>query len=147
MNPNCCKDIDDGRFTVKVHSNAGYRVRGGFPAARHTVLSLVNDTGVVRDILIYQGGYVRIRGKYWLDRNLAAGGKLAQVAIRWGWKWIPRLIRVRIFSLAVLLIDGRRTLRLSRQWYDGTAESPARINELDLRRRGGGYHRVSKWRH
>jgi GTP cyclohydrolase II len=74
----------DGRFTVKVHSNAGYRVRGGFPAARHTVLSLVNDTGVVRDILIYQGGYVRIRGKYWLDRNLAAGGKLAQVAIPLG---------------------------------------------------------------
>ena len=56
-----------------------------FRAARHTC-ALVGErnTGVVRDILIYQGGYVRIRGKYWLDRKLAAGGKLAQVAIPLG---------------------------------------------------------------
>ena len=45
----------DGRFTVKVHSNAGYRVRGGFPAARHTVLSLVNDPYLSRWLRTYPG--------------------------------------------------------------------------------------------
>ena len=73
-----------GRFTVHVRSNAGNRVKNGFPAARHTILSLVNDTGIVKDILIYQGGYVRICGQYWLDRNLTADGGLAPVAIPLG---------------------------------------------------------------
>ena len=73
-----------GRFTVRVRSNAGKRVKNGFPAARHTILSLINDTGIVKDILVYQGGYVRIRGQYWLDRNLADDGKPAPVAIPLG---------------------------------------------------------------
>ena len=122
----------DGRFTVKVHSNAGYRVRGGFPAARHTVLSLVNDTGVVRDILIYQGGYVRIRGKYWLDRNLAAGGKLAQVAIPLGLEVDTTLNQGTYFQFGCPTDRWEENFTPCRgSWYDGTAESPARINELD----------------
>lgn len=121
-----------GRFTVHVHSNAGNRVRGGFPAARHTVLSLVNDTGIVRDILIYQGGYVRIRGKYWLDRNLAADGKLAKVAIPLGLEEGTTLNHGGYFQF------GCHTDRWAEDyvphkssWYEGTAENPARLAELD----------------
>lgn len=121
-----------GRFTVHVHSNARNRVRSGFPAARHTVLSLVNDTGLVKDILIYQGGYVRIRGKYWLDRNLAADGKLAQVAIPLGLEEGTTLNHGGYFQF------GCRTDRWTgdyiphkRNWYEGTAENPARLAELD----------------
>lgn len=121
-----------GRFTVHVRSNAANRVRCGFPAARHTVLSLVNDTGIVKDILIYQGGYVRIRGKYWLDRNLAADGKPAQVAIPLGLEEDTTLNHGSYFQF------GSRTdrwvsdfLPCKGNWYEGTAENPARLAKLD----------------
>lgn len=121
-----------GRFTVRVHPNDGNKVKQGFPAARHTVLSLVNDTGVVRDILIYQGGYVRIRGQYWLDRNLAADGKLAQVAIPLGLEEGSTLNHGCYFQF------GSHTGEWSDDfvpckgdWYDGAAENPARSDALD----------------
>lgn len=121
-----------GRFTVHVHSNAGNRVRNGFPAARHTILSLVNDTGIVKDILIYQGGYVRIRGQHWLDRNLAADGKLAQVAIPLGLEEGSRLNHGDYFQF------GSPTGAWSAEyapckgnWYEGKAENPARLEALD----------------
>lgn len=59
----------DGHFNVTVHPNSSTKVKG-FSAARHAIISIVTETGLVKDILIYQGGYVVIKGKYWLDRNL-----------------------------------------------------------------------------
>lgn len=121
-----------GRFTVHVHSNAGNRVRGGFPAARHTVLSLVNDTGIVKDVLIYQGGYVRIHGKCWLDRNLASDGKPAQVAIPLGLEEGSTLNHGSYFqfgSPADRWVSD--FLPCKGSWYEGTAENPARLAELD----------------
>lgn len=92
----------------------------------------MNDTGVVRDILIYQGGYVRIRGKYWLDRNLAAGGKLAQVAIPLGLEVDTTLNQGTYFQFGCPTDRWEENFTPCRgSWYDGTAESPARINELD----------------
>lgn len=122
-----------GRFTVHVHSNAGNRVKSGFPAARHTVLSLVNDTGIVKDILIYQGGYVRIRGQYWLDRNLAGGnGKLAQVAIPLGLEVGSRLNHGAYFQFGCKDSEWSETfVPYKGNWYDGTAENPARLDTLD----------------
>lgn len=121
-----------GHFTVRVHSNAGNRVKQGFPAARHTVLTLVNDTGVVKDILIYQGGYVRIRGQYWLDRNLASGGKLAQTAIPLG------LEKGNTFNHGCYFQFGSRSSEWSGtfasckgNWYKGKAENPSRMDSLD----------------
>ena len=121
-----------GRFTVHVHSNAGNRVKNGFPAARHTVLSLVNDTGIVKDILIYQGGYVRIRGQYWLDRNLAADGKPAQVAIPLGLEEGSRLNHGGYFQFGCK--DGgwsETFVPCKGNWYEGTAENPARLDRID----------------
>ena len=121
-----------GRFTVHVHSNAGNWVKNGFPAARHTVLSLVNDTGIVKDILIYQGGYVRIRGQYWLDRNLAADGKPAQVAIPLGLKEGSRLNHGGYFQFGCK--DGgwsETFVPCKGDWYEGTAENPARLDKID----------------
>ena len=122
-----------GRFTVHVHSNAGNRVKSGFPAARHAVLSLVNDTGIVKDILIYQGGYVRIRGQYWLDRNLAGGnGKLAQVAIPLGLEVGSRLNHGAYFQFGCKDSEWSETfVPYKGNWYDGTAENPARLDTLD----------------
>ena len=130
--PELLPGLYGGRFTVHVHSNAGNRVKNGFPAARHTVLSLVNDTGIVKDILIYQGGYVRIRGQYWLDRNLAADGKLAQVAIPLGLEEGTRLNHGGYFQFGCR--EGgwsEAFVPCKGGWYEGTAENPSRIDALD----------------
>lgn len=121
-----------GRFTVRVHSNAGNKVKNGFPAARHTVLSLVNDTGIVKDILIYQGGYVRIRGYYWLDRNLAAVGKLAQVAIPLGLEDGSTLNHGGYFQFGCKEHEWSETfIPCKKDWYEGKAENPFRLDALD----------------
>lgn len=121
-----------GRFTVRVHPNDGNKVKQGFPAARHTVLSLVNDTGVVRDILIYQGGYVRIRGQYWLDRNLAADGKLTQVAIPLGLEEGSTLNHGCYFQFGSHIGEWSDDfVPCKGNWYDGAAENPTRIDALD----------------
>lgn len=130
--PELLQGMYGGRFTVLVSSNADNNVKNGFPAARHTILSLVNDTGIVKDILIYQGGYVRIRGKYWLDRNLAAGGGLTRVAIPLGLEEVGRLNHGGYFQF------GRKTGEWSailtpcdEDWYAGKRESPVACPEKD----------------
>lgn len=121
-----------GRFTVQVDSNAGYRVRGGFPAARHTVLSLVNDTGIVRDILIYQGGYVRIHGKCWLDRNLAGYGKPAQVAIPLGLEKGSTLNHGTYFQFGSQTDEWKSTYKPYKDnWYADKAENPTALPQTD----------------
>lgn len=121
-----------GRFTVQVDSNAGYHVRGGFPAARHTVLSLVNDTGIVRDILIYQGGYVRIHGKYWLDRNLAGYGKPAQVAIPLGLEKGSTLNHGTYFQFGSPTDEWKSTCKPCKDnWYADKAENPTALPQID----------------
>lgn len=121
-----------GRFTVRVRSNAGNRIKNGFPAARYTVLSLVNDTGIVKDILIYQGGYVRIRGQYWLDRNLADDGKLAPVAIPLGLEEGSKTNHGSYFQFGCKTGGWTETYICCKEgWYKGTAENPARIPETD----------------
>lgn len=121
-----------GYFTVKVYSNAGNKVKQGFPAARHTVLSLINDTGIVRDILIYQGGYVRIRGQYWLDRNLAANGKPAQVAIPLGLEEGSTLNHGRYFQFGSKTDQWAEAfVSCKGDWYKGKAENPSRLEAID----------------
>ncbi|WP_230324358.1 hypothetical protein [Bacteroides nordii] len=121
-----------GRFTVHVRSNAGNRVKNGFPAARHTILSLVNDTGIVKDILIYQGGYVRICGQYWLDRNLTADGGLAPVAIPLGLEEGSKTNHGSYFQFGSKTGGWSETYACCKEnWYEGTAENPARIPEAD----------------
>ncbi len=121
-----------GRFTVQVDSNAGYRVRGGFPAARHTILSLVNDTGIVRDILIYQGGYVRIHGKCWLDRNLAGYGKPAQVAIPLGLEKGSTLNHGTYFQFGSQTDEWKSTYKPYKDnWYADKAENPTTLPQTD----------------
>ena len=130
--PELLPGLYDGRFTVRVQSNGGNKVKNGFPAARHTVLSLVNDTGIVKDILIYQGGYVRIRGQYWLDRNLAAGGKLAQVAIPLGLEEGSTLNYGSYFQFGCRENKWSETFNCCKgNWYEGTAENPSRMDRLD----------------
>ncbi|WP_039968476.1 hypothetical protein [Bacteroides fluxus] len=122
----------DGRFVVRVHSNEGNAVRGGLPAARSTVLSLINDTGVVKDILVYQGGYVRIRGKYWLDRNLLSEGKLAQVAVPVGLEEGCTLNHGGYFQFGSRseLWTGNFT-PCKGSWHAGKPETPLRASSLD----------------
>ena len=130
--PELLPGLYGGRFTVHVHPNAGNRVRNGFPAARHTVLSLVNDTGLVKDIIIYQGGYVRIRGQCWLDRNLAADGKLAQVAIPLGLEPGNRLNHGGYFQFGNKRQGWSATfVPCKGSWYEGNAENPCRLDALD----------------
>ena len=130
--PELLQGLYGGRFTVHVRSNAANRIKNGFPAARHTVLSLVNDTGMVKDILIYQGGYVRIRGQYWLDRNLAADGKLAQVAIPLGLEEGSRLNHGGYFQFGCKDGGWSETFAPCKgNWYEGTAENPARLDRID----------------
>lgn len=121
-----------GKFTVRVRSNAGNRVKNGIPAARHTVLSLVNDTGIVKDILIYQGGYVRIRGQYWLDRNLDANGQPAPVAIPLGLEEGSKLNHGGYFQFGSK--DNRwleTFVPCKGDWYEGTIENPSRLDAID----------------
>lgn len=121
-----------GRFIVKVHSNEGNRERGGFPAARYTVLSLINDTGIVKDILIYQGGYVRISGKYWLDRNLSSEGKLAQVAVPVGFDENCTLNHGSYFQFGSRSeVWNENYTPCKGSWYRGTPETPSRSVQSD----------------
>ena len=130
--PEMLPGIYGGRFPVRVHPNAGNRVKGGFPAARHTVLSLVNDTGIVKDILVYQGGYVRIRGQYWLDRNLADGGKPAQVAIPLGLEEGSTLNHGGYFQFGSPTAKWSDSFAFgSGDWYRGKAENPSRLDAMD----------------
>lgn len=130
--PELLPGLYGGRFTVHVRSNTGNRVKNGFPAARHTVLSLVNDTGIVKDILIYQGGYVRIRGQYWLDRNLASDGKPAQVAIPLGLEEGSKLNHGGYFQFGCKGSEWSETfVPCKGSWYEGTAENPSRLDALD----------------
>lgn len=120
-------DLYSAIFTVTLSPN-GDRPRGGLPAARHAVLSLVTDTGIVEDILVYQGGYVRIKGLCWMDRNLAANGQPAPVAIPLGLDEGSTLNHGGYFQF------GRRDSEWSEafvpcngNWYEGKAENPSRM--------------------
>lgn len=122
-----------GIFTVRVDSNARHQVRNGFPAARQTTLSLINDTGIVRDIFIYQGGYVRIRGILWLDRNLSSGGTLPPIAIPLG---IAEEERQRtwgsFFQFGKCTDEWQETPALSiENWNSGTEETPGKRFGID----------------
>lgn len=120
-------DLYSAIFTVTLSPN-GDHPRGGLPAARHAVLSLVTDTGIVEDILVYQGGYVRIKGLCWMDRNLAANGQPAPVAIPLGLDEGSTLNHGGYFQF------GRHDSEWSEafvpcngNWYEGKAENPSRL--------------------
>ena len=74
----------NGRFEVIVQPNDERTRVNGFCAARHTTLQLVTELGQVHDIQVYQGGYVTIRGRRWLDRNLLGDGRLTDNAVPCG---------------------------------------------------------------
>lgn len=130
--PELLQGLYGGRFTILVSSNASNKVKNGFPAARHTILSLVNDTGIVKDLLIYQGGYVRIRGKYWLDRNLSADGGLAQVAIPLGLEVGSTLNHGGYFQFGRKIGEWSEVFSpCGEDWYAGKRESPVARTEND----------------
>lgn len=130
--PELMQGLYGGRFTISVSPNAGSSIKNGFPAARHTVLSLVNDTGIVKDILIYQGGYVCIRGKYWLDRNLASNGEPVQVAIPLGLEEGSRLNHGAYFQFGRKSSDWQGNFTpYNGNWYNGTQERPVCRPEHD----------------
>lgn len=122
-----------GIFTIQVSSNARYRVQNGFPAARHTTLSLINETGIVRDIFIYQGGYVRIRGILWLDRNLSFAGTLPAIAIPLGLaEEEKRRTWGSYFQFGKHTDEWQGTSILSTEnWNSGTEETPGKCPDID----------------
>lgn len=123
----------DGLFTIGVDSNADNEVRGGIPAARHTVLSLINETGIVKDILIYQGGYVRIRGIAWLDRNLSGIGRLPQTAIPLGLTQEEQRRTWGSYYQFGKCSDQWCDAPISspENWHDGTQETPVKCIDTD----------------
>ena len=70
---------NDGSFSVKVSKRPTSQKVDHFLPAREAHISLKgyvegsDEAMAVRDIIIYQGGYVKIGDNYWLDRNLKAG--------------------------------------------------------------------------
>ena len=129
-----------GLFAVEVASNAENDVRGGVPAARHTMLSLINDTGVVKDIFIYQGGYVRIRGIAWLDRNLGATttalpgvASLPEIAIPLGLSEEDKhRTWGRYYQFGKPISEWKEGMNNSTQsWHSGTEETPGKRTEID----------------
>lgn len=131
-----------GLFAVEVASNAENDVQGGFPAARHTMLSLINDTGVVKDIFIYQGGYVRIRGIAWLDRNLgnttATAATLPEIAVPLGLSE-EEMHRTRggYYQFGKLTSEWKEGVNSSMQnWHSGTEETPGKRTDIDPSPRG-----------
>ena len=131
-----------GIFTVVVESNAGNDVRGGFPAARHTTLSLINDTGIVKDIFIYQGGYVSIRGVLWMDRNLsgscAGAGSLCEMAVPLGLsEEDKRRTWGGYYQFGKLTGEWKdETINSTRHWNSGTEETPGKNVDIDPSPRG-----------
>lgn len=69
----------DGSFSVKVSKRPTSQKVDHFLPAREAHISLKgyvkgsDEAMAVRDIIIYQGGYVKIGDNYWLDRNLKCG--------------------------------------------------------------------------
>lgn len=128
-----------GLFAVEVASNADNDVHGGFPAARHTMLSLINDTGVVKDIFIYQGGYVRIRGILWLDRNLGSAGSdtatatLPDIAVPLGLcEEDQRRTWGAYYQFGKATSEWKETMITSPQsWHSGTEETPGKRTDID----------------
>lgn len=129
--PSGFSDLYSATFTVIVEANAE-NMRNGFPAARSTILSLITDTGIVKDILIYQGGYVRIKGLYWLDRNLSAGGNLAPVAIPLGLKGDSRQTWGAFFQFGRNTSDWSYNYETDKEsWHEGTEETPVKCVDMD----------------
>ena len=73
----------DGSFSVKVSKRPTSQKVDHFLPAREAHISLKgyvkgsDEAMAVRDIIIYQGGYVKIGENYWLDRNLKSGRNYA----------------------------------------------------------------------
>ena len=69
----------DGSFSVKVSKRPTSQMVDHFLPAREAHISLKgyversDEAMAVRDLTVYQGGYVKIGDNYWLDRNLKAG--------------------------------------------------------------------------
>lgn len=123
-------DLYSAVFMVKVDANTD-NIKNGIPAARSTVLSLITDTGIVRDILVYQGGYVRIKGICWLDRNLAAPGLLTQVAIPTGLGEGNRLTWGSYFRFGSPTDAWSSDPVTESSWLLGTEETPVRCGSSD----------------
>lgn len=115
-----------GTFTVTVELNED-SMKNGCPAARSTTLSLVTDTGMVRDILVYQGGYVRIKGQCWLDRNIARNGVLTEVAVPIGLDHDSHRTWGAFFQFGAAEPLWKDCLVMKpAHWHLGTEETPLR---------------------
>lgn len=124
-------DLYSAVFMARVDANTD-DIKNGIPAARSTVISLVTDTGIVRDILVYQGGYVRIKGVCWLDRNVAAPGQLTTVAIPTGLGDGNRSIWGAYFRFGAHTDNWTDDpISGSASWHLGTEETPVRCDTSD----------------
>lgn len=64
----------NGSFTVTLKpNNQGYPIGGLYPA-RQSVVRIISERAS-KDILVYQGGYVRIGNTIWMDRNLMSSAR------------------------------------------------------------------------
>lgn len=129
--PENYSDLYSSTFTVMVEANTEW-VRNGFPAARSTILSLITDTGIVKDILVYQGGYVKMKGLYWLDRNLSGNGTLPSVAIPLGLGNDSRKTWGAFFQFGRNIADWSYDYEADQgSWHEGTEETPAKCVDMD----------------
>lgn len=126
----------NGRFAVTVFPNDERTRVKGFCAARHAVLRLMTELGQVRDIRVYQGGYVTIRGRRWLDRNLLGAGRLTDNAVPCGLDLETEVADSRLYG--ALFQFGRRSpdweyspAVVENPWNLNTDEHPVRNGATD----------------
>lgn len=125
-------ELHNGHFRLTVCPNDERTRHNGFCAARKAVISMVTEMGQVRDILIYQGGYVVIRGRRWLDRNLLSSGKLTVKAVPLGLSSGCDDIRGGFFQFGCPACDWREDLPVvGGAWNLNTNEHPVRDPETD----------------
>lgn len=125
-------ELHNGRFRITVCPNDERTRHDGFCAARKTVISMVTEMGQVRDILIYQGGYVVIRGRRWLDRNLLSAGRLTVSAVPLDLPGGHGDIRGGFFQFGCPSADWQEELpSVGRVWNLNTNEHPVRDPETD----------------
>lgn len=125
----------NGRFVVTVYPNDESSRYNGFCAARHTVIRIVTEKGQVQDIQVYQGGYVMMRGRRWLDRNLVSPGQITENALPVGLlpgKNINTLINGNLFQFGQKSLEWSASLPANdKGWNLNTDEHPVRNEQTD----------------
>ncbi len=119
-------------FTVIVHPNDQGTPWNGLYAARHMIISLVTEMGQVHDVFVYQGGYVVINGRRWLDRNLKGKNILTCNAIPLGLSAKEQGIDGALFRFGHTDTNWKDVPALpASEWNRNTNEHPVRNDDSD----------------